>query len=56
MVFVDPFMLTLTLVLVIILIIGNLYFIAHYSHHADNGVGSSTAMKFVIVSCTNNTF
>ena len=48
--FVDPFLLILTLVVTILLIIGNIYFIAHYSHHADNGVGSSTALKFVIVS------
>ena len=48
--FVDPFLLTLVLIITIILIMGNIYFIAHYSHHADNGIGSSTALKFIIVS------
>lgn len=49
-IFIDPFLLTVTLVMTIILILGNLYFIAHYSHHADSGFGSSTAVKFIIVS------
>lgn len=48
--FVDPFLLTAILILVIVLIIGNLYFLAYYSHHADNGFGSSTAVKFLLVS------
>lgn len=50
MAFVDPFLLTAILVLTVLLIIGNLYFLAYYSHHADNGFGSSTAVKFVLVS------
>ena len=53
-VFIDPFLLTVTLVMTIVLILGNLYFLAHYSHHADSGFGSSTAVKFVIVSCLRN--
>jgi hypothetical protein len=48
--FIDPFLLTLTLIVTIMLILGNLYFLAHYSHHADSGFGSSTAVKFIIVS------
>ena len=49
-VFIDPFLLALTIIITILLILGNLYFLAHYSHHADSGFGSSTAAKFVIVS------
>ena len=49
MVTVDPFLLTLTLVMVIILIIANIYLVAHYSHAADSAFGSSTAVKTVIV-------
>ena len=48
--FIDPFLLTLTLFLTILLIICNLYFLAHYVHHADSGFGSSSALKFIIVS------
>ena len=48
-VFIDPFLLTLTLICVIILMLGNLYFIAHYSHHADGGFGSSSAVKFLLM-------
>ena len=48
--FVDPFLLTLTLVLTIILVFVNIYFIAHYSHHADSFFGSSTAAKAALVS------
>ena len=49
-VFVDPFLLTVTLVMTVLMVIGNLYFLANYSHHADSGFGSSAACKFVIVS------
>ena len=53
----DPLLLTLVIFVTIILIIGNLYFIAHFSHHADNAIGSSTACKFIVVSfCRNNNF
>jgi hypothetical protein len=29
--------------------LGNLYFIAHYSHHADGAFGSSSAVKFLLM-------
>ena len=32
-----------------ILIIANLYFIAHYSHHADSAFGSSSLTKFFVM-------
>ena len=48
--FVDPFLLIVTLTITIIMIIGNLYFLAAYSHHADTGFGSSAACKFIVVS------
>lgn len=48
--FVDPFLLTATLVLTLILVFGNIYFIAHYSHHSDSFFGTSTAAKAVLVS------
>ena len=47
--FVDPFLLALTLVLTIVLIFANVYFVAHYSHHADSFFGSSTACKAVLI-------
>jgi len=50
MVFVDPFFLTMTLIFVFILIFANIYFLAHYAHHADAFFGSSTAVKAVLVS------
>ena len=49
-VFVDPFLLTLTIVMTILLIFGNVYFLAHYAHYADSFFGSSTAAKAVLVS------
>ena len=48
--FIDPFLLTATLVCTVLLIFGNIYFIAHYSHHADSFFGTSTAAKAVLVS------
>jgi len=48
--FYDPFLLTITLVMTLVLIFGNIYFIAHYSHHADSFFGSSTAAKAILVS------
>lgn len=48
--FIDPFLLTATLILTVLLIFGNIYFIAHYSHHADSFFGTSTAAKAVLVS------
>ena len=47
---VDPLLLTVTLVLTILLVFGNIYFLAHYSHHADSFFGSSTACKAILVS------
>ena len=47
--FVDPFLLTVTLVMTIILIVGNLYFVAKYAHPQDAAFGSSTAIKTIIV-------
>ena len=47
--FVDPFLLTVTLVMTVILIVGNIYFVAKYAHPADSAFGSSTACKAVIV-------
>ena len=49
-VFVDPFLLVITLVMVLILIFANIYFVAHYSHHADSFFGSSAACKAILVS------
>ena len=49
MAFVDPFLLTVTIVMTILLIVGNIYFIAKYAHPADSAFGSSTACKAVIV-------
>ena len=49
MAFVDPFLLTVTLVMTILLIVANLYFVAKYAHPADSAFGSSTACKAVIV-------
>ena len=50
MAFVDPFLLIVTLVMTVLLIIANIYFVAKYSHPADSAFGSSTACKAVIVS------
>ena len=49
MAWVDPFLIVITIVMAIILIIGNVYFIAKYSHHADSAFGSSTACKVLVV-------
>ena len=48
--FVDPFMLTVTLVMGVLLTVGNIYFVAKFAHPADSAFGSSTACKAVIVS------
>lgn len=50
MAFVDPFLLTVTLVMTIMLVVGNIYFVAKYAHPADSAFGSSTACKAIIVS------
>lgn len=49
MIVADPLLLVLIVIATIALIIGNLYFIAHFAHHADNALGSSTACKFIIM-------
>ena len=54
MAFVDPFLLAVTLVMTVLLIIGNIYFIAKFAHPADSAFGSSTACKAVIVSPTSH--
>jgi len=46
---VDPYLLTITLVMTFVLIFGNMYFLAYYAHHADAFFGSSTACKFVLM-------
>lgn len=48
--FVDPFLLIITIVMVIILIFANIYFVAHYAHHADSFFGGSAACKAILVS------
>jgi len=52
MAFVDPFLLAVTLIMTILMIVGNLYFVAKYAHPADSAFGSSTACKTIIV-CNN---
>lgn len=49
MAFVDPFLLAVTLVMTVILIVSNVYFVAKFAHPADSAFGSSTACKVVIV-------
>lgn len=46
---VDPFLLVLSLIIVAILIFGNIYFIAYYSHYADTEFGNSIPVKLVLV-------
>ena len=48
--FVDPFLLISTLLMIFLLILANMYFLAYFSHHADNSFGGSTWCKVVIVS------
>jgi hypothetical protein len=50
MTFVDPVLLIITLIMVLVLIFANIYFVAHYSHPADSFFGSSSACKAIIVS------
>ena len=53
--FVDPFLLTITLIMVIVLLVANVYFVAHFAHYNDSSFGSSTACKAVIVSFYSKT-
>lgn len=48
-VFIDPYFLTNTLVIVIVLIIFNLYFLAHFNHYADAFFGASASSKGLLV-------
>lgn len=47
---VDPILLTFTVVFVIMMLVGNLVFLAYYSHHADTGFGSHLLTKALLVS------
>jgi len=47
---VDPFLLILSLIIVALLILGNIYFIAYYSHYADTEFGNSIPVKMILVS------
>ena len=49
MVSVDPFLLILSIVIIILMIFGNIYFLAYYSHHADSFFGSSAVTKIFLV-------
>ena len=49
MAFVDPFLLAVTIIMTLILIVGNLYFVAKYAHPSDSAFGSSTFCKAIIV-------
>jgi len=49
-VFTDPYFLTQLLAVTIVMIIGNLYFLAHFAHYADSFFGSSAATKGLLVS------
>lgn len=50
MTLVDPFLLVITLVMTILIVIANIYFVAHYSHYADKAFASSTFCKVLVVS------
>ena len=47
---VDPLLLILSLIIVALLIFGNIYFIAYFSHYADTEFGNSIPVKMVLVS------
>jgi hypothetical protein len=46
---VDPFLLVITLVMAVLIVIANVYFIAYYAHASDRAFGSSTALKVIVV-------
>lgn len=56
MVFVDPYLLTMTIIFTLLLIFFNIYFVAHFAHFADSAFGSSTACKALIVSIKKTNF
>jgi hypothetical protein len=47
---VDPLLLTFTCVLIVFILLGNLYFLAYYSHYADSLFGSAIMTKILLVS------
>ena len=47
---VDPLLLTFTCVLIIFILLGNLYFLAYYSHYADSLFGNAIMTKILLVS------
>ena len=47
---IDITVLIVTCVLTVILVFGNLYFIAYYSHHSDSKFGNSIISKGLLVS------
>lgn len=47
---VDPLLLIISLIIVALLIVGNIYFLAYYSHYADTEFGQSILVKLVLVS------
>jgi uncharacterized membrane protein len=47
---VDPVLLILSLIIVFLLVAGNIYFLAYYSHYADTMFGQSIPAKLVLVS------
>ena len=47
---VDPVLLILSLIVVVLLVFGNIYFLAYYSHYADTMFGQSIPAKLVLVS------
>ena len=48
--FPDPFYFGMTMVAAFLFFFETMYFIAHYSHHADAQFGTSTAIKAALVS------
>jgi len=47
---VDPLLLIISLIIVVLLVLGNIYFLAYYSHYADTMFGQSIPAKMVLVS------
>ena len=48
--FPDPFYFGMTMIAAFLFFFETMYFIAHYSHHADAQFGTSTAIKAALVS------
>lgn len=47
---VDPFLVIVTCIFTVLLIVANIYILAHYSHYADSTFGASTSVKCIVVS------